>query len=270
MDVFESVAGGARGYLRDAVVHAGHQLRGFSRPTRRLRKLHEAMRVLGVDPRALPPDRPVAPGGWGSLAEVIRTDQPLPEEAASLERFHTHLLEVGAAPARELWQLLPARGPLLDLGGGAGAYTRAFLEARPGEQATIADRPEVLKLAQAPGATLLPLDLLNISQQPPADSYATVLLANLLHLFGPEQIVRIVRFVRIVLNSGGGVIVKDLRPDTDEGALFALNMALYTEQGDVHPAESIQQWLVEAGFERPRRLALQSSPNSLVLAAAKS
>ena len=262
MDVFESVD---RAYLRDAVVHAGHQLRGFA-PSRRLSKLHAAMRVLGVDPEALPPDPPVAPGGWGSLAEVIRSDRPLPEDRASLERFHAHLLEIGAAPARELWQRLPVPGPLLDLGGGAGAYTKAFLEARPGEQATLADRPEVLRLAQAPGATLLGADILNISHN---IRYNAALLANVLHLFGPVQIVQIVRLVQKVLNPGGVLIVKDLRSDTDEGVLFALNMALYTAQGDVHPPESIEQWLREAGFGAIRRLSLQASPNSLVLTATK-
>jgi len=225
------------------------------------------MAVLGVDPAALPPDKPLPPGGWGSLAEVIRADRPLPEDPASLERFHAHLLQTGAAPAKELWQKLPAKGPLLDLGGGTGAYTAAYLDAFPAEEATLADKPEVLALAHIPAATLLPVDLLNIDQ--PTTRYNAVLLANLLHLFGTTQIVRIVRFVRFVLNEGGVVIIKDLLSDTPEGVLFALNMALFTGEGDVHPAETIVKLLCDEGFSKPRRIQLESSPNSLVLVAAK-
>ena len=258
MDVFELVSGAHRAYLRDAVVHAAHGLRGAPR-TRRYEKLVAAMSVLGIDPARLPPDPPLPPGGWGSLAEVIRTDRPLPEDAASLERFHAHLLEAGAAPARELWQLLRVKGPLLDLGGGTGAYTNAFLQENPGEQATLADKPEVLRLAKAPGATLLPVDLLNMSVAAPV-----VLLANVLHLFGPRQIARILRGI-----DAGTLVVKDLRSDTDEGVLFALNMALFTEEGDVHPVESIEQWLRDAGYAQTRRHSLRTSPNSLVLTAAK-
>jgi hypothetical protein len=73
---------------------------------------------------------------------------------------------------------------------------------------------------------------------------------------------------------GGLVAVKDLRVDADrsgpaEGVLFALNMALFTEAGDVHDAASITAWLREVGLERPETLDLQSAPDAhLVVAAA--
>ena len=267
MDVFELVAGAQRDYLRDAVVHAAHRLRDAA-PTRRLRKLHEAMAVLGIDPAALPPDRPMASGGWGSLAEAIRADRPLPEDPGSLAAFHAHLHEIGEEPARELWRrLAPLRGPLLDLGGGTGAYTKAFLAQFPGETAILADRPEVLALAHVPArAALLPLDLLNM--QPPGGQ-GIVLLANVLHLFGRPQIEHIVRRAEAALGPGGMLVIKDLRSDTEEGVLFALNMALYTEAGDVHPLEILEQSLRVAGLRDVRRSALESSPKSLVLTASK-
>lgn len=271
MDVFELVAGGQRAYLRDAVLHAAHELRIFAgpvaAPTRRMRKLLDAVALFGLTGRE--PDLAVPPGGWGNLAEVIRRDRALPEDRESLERFHAHLLEAGAEPARELWKALVVEGPLLDLGGGAGAYTAAFLAVFPGQQATIADRPEVLRLACAPGARLLEVDLLNMSTPPVPAGQGAVLLANVLHLFGPAQDVQFVQFAHSVLRRGGTLIVKDLRSDTDEGVLFALNMALFTEEGDVHPPESLEKWVREAGFVDLRRVPLRTSPKSLVLAARK-
>jgi len=269
MDVFELVAGGQRAYLRDAVLHAAHQLSLFSdapaAPTRRMRKLLDAVALFGLT--GSEPDPAVPPGGWGDLAEVVRLDRPLPEDRDSLQRFHAHLLEAGAEPARELWQALPVKGPLLDLGGGAGAYAAAFLAAFPQEQATIADRPEVLRLTRVPGARLLEIDLLDASVQ--LDGYGVVLLANVLHLFGPRQNAQIVRIAQNALRSGGALVVKDLRNDTDESVLFALNMALFTEEGDVHPPEILEECIRAAGFVDLRRVALRSSPRSLVLAAHK-
>jgi hypothetical protein len=46
-------------------------------------------------------------------------------------------------------------------------------------------------------------------------------------------------------------------------------MALFTEQGDVHPPETIRSWMLESGLEEPRRVRLKTSPESLVLAARK-
>ncbi len=271
MDVFELVAGAQRGYLRDAVLHAAHDLRLFdapaAAPTRRMRKLLDAVALFGLTGGE--PDPAVRRGGWGSLAEVIRSDRPLPEDRDSLERFHAHLLEAGAEPARELWQVLPVEGPLLDLGGGAGSYTAAYLAAFPGQQATIADRPEVLRLARAPGARLLDVDLLNMSTPPVPAGQGAVLLANVLHLFGSAQNVQFVQFANSVLHPGGTLVIKDLRSDTDEGVLFALNLALFTEEGDVHPPELLEKWVREAGFANLRLGPLRTSQKSLVLAATK-
>jgi hypothetical protein len=71
------------------------------------------------------------------------------------------------------------------------------------------------------------------------------------------------------LRPGGTIVIKDLRSDTEEGVLFALNMALFTEEGDVHPPELLEKWVREAGFADLRRVPLRTSQKSLVLAATK-
>jgi len=242
------------------VIKAARELRGEPvKGARRLRKLLDAVEVLGLDPDDLPEPGPVPDGGWGRLAHVIRTDEPL-EEAIDLRRFHDYLFAAGSAPARELWGQLAPEGPLLDLGGGTGAYSAAF----PGE-ATLADTPEVLELAKT--GTKLAIDLLNTAAYPPGQG--VVLLANVLHLFGEDDCRRIVRKAADALRPNGTLVVKDLDSATQPGVLFALNMALFTKDGDVHPAEAIRAWLLESGLEEPRRIVLETSPESLVLAARK-
>jgi hypothetical protein len=147
---------------------------------------------------------------------------------------------------------------LLDLGGGTGAYTAAFLEAHPGEEAILADQLEVLKLARVPGARLLELDILNSASFPAA---ASVLLANVLHLFG-EQVCR--ELLRKAAAAGRLVIVKDLLVEPDrsgpaEGVFFALNMALFTAEGDVHDPQALASWMSASGLRDVRRVPLGTS-----------
>jgi hypothetical protein len=286
MDVFGPIAGGQRAYLREALLQAAHELRlGEALPAtaeeaarklklrgaRRLRRLLDALAVLGLARRQgevfefHPAPYEKTAGAWGELARVIRADEPLAEPSGeeALRRFHSYLLGAGEGPARDLWKAIDTKGPLLDLGGGAGVYTAAFLEAHPGEEAILADRPEVLALAHLPGARLLALDILN-TQLPRVQ---TVLLANVLHLFGEQDCRKILSRAAAAAKL---VIVKDLDIEPDrsgpaEGVLFALNMALFTENGDVHDPQALASWMRGAGLAEPRRIPLGTS---LVLAAA--
>jgi hypothetical protein len=281
MDVFGTIAGEQRAYLRQAALRAANELRleealpGTAEEAarklelpgaRRLRRLLDVLAVLGLARRAgeifhfhsQPSEK--ASGAWGELASVIRSGTPLetPEAEDALRRFHGYLQSAGAGPARQLWQRVPARGPLLDLGGGTGAYTAAFLESHPGEEAILADRAEVLKLAQARGARLLELDILNTVSFPAA---ASVLLANVLHLFGEQDCREILRKAAA---AGKLVIVKDLLVEPDrsgpaEGIFFALNMALFTAEGDVHDPQALASWMSASGLRDVRRVPLGTS-----------
>jgi len=197
-------------------------------------------------PAATAPAHPVvARAGWGLLADVIRQDRPLPAEtddtAGSVRRLHHHLASAGAAAARELVACL-GRSSLLDLGAGAGAYSKAFLGAHPDARATLVDTGEVLGLAAewlgplAERARLVEGDAATAFA---GDGHGAVLLANLLHLHSPAMCARLCAAAARAVAPGGVVVIKDLRVDDDrkgplEGLLFALNMAIYTEAGDVY------------------------------------
>jgi O-methyltransferase len=237
--------------LRDAGdVEACARRLGIAR-THRLRALAD---VLTLDGAWETPSGPPAPGGWGELAEVIRRDRPL-DAADMLARFHAHLASVGHDDARALAARLAALPEaahgLVDLGGGAGHYAAAFLEAAPGASATLVDRAEVLALA-APRARqrLVAGDLFALA----VERHGIALLANVTHLYDAVDGARLVAGAAAVADV---VVVKDLWIEPDRsgppGALyFALNMALYTDGGEVHPATRIGSWLAAAGLGEPR------------------
>jgi SAM-dependent methyltransferase len=207
--------------------------------------------------------------GWGRLAEVIRTDRPVPEpgvggqgDPEALRRFHAYLAEAGSEPARELWQQVQVEGPLLDLGGGTGTYASQFVQIVQNGRAVLADRADVLALSPFPEKQVV--DLLSVGYSM-TQQFGCVLLCNVLHLFGPDESRQIVQNARACLRPGGRLLVKDLliepdRSGPEEGVLFALNMAVFTERGDVHDPQVLQGLLGPCD-----RVQLATSPGSIVL-----
>ena len=283
MDVFPEVT---QMPLREAARAAAHELGILAvlpcAPEELARRLRLAPRRLGALIRALVADgalverdgvlRPGTdsqrrPGAaWGELTEAIRTDRPLQGVCGEgLRRFHDHLFCAGASAALEVAERLGPRGPLLDLGGGAGTYSAAFLAAHPGERALIVDQPAVLDLARraVPGADLLALDLLGGDPWPAGARIA--LLANVLHLYGPADAARLVARAAGAVVPGGTVAVKDFDASTDAGVLFSLNMAVFTQEGEVHDAATLRSFFAGAGLREVRVNRLRCAPESLLV-----
>jgi hypothetical protein len=222
--------------------------------THRLRALADLLALEDgwrAEPSSLPP------GGWGELAAVIRRDRPL-DAGERLVHFHAHLAAVGHDDARAMATRLAAlpeaaRG-LVDLGAGAGHYAAAFLDAAPSAQATLVDRAEVQALV-APRARqrLIAGDLLDLTAAGVAP-HGIALLANVVHLYDATDGARLCAEAAARADV---VVVKDLWIELDHSGppaslYFALNMALFTDGGEVHPAARIAGWLGAAGLGEPR------------------
>lgn len=208
-----------------------------------------------------------------ALVAALRSDRARDAEE-TLSAHHAHLFSVGAAAAAELWARLGARGSLVDLGGGQGAYTRAWLDAGEGRVATLVDRAPVLALARAAlgdraGLRLVDGDLLD-GAAPVAAPHAVALVANVVHLLRPDDAARaIARAAGWVRPGDGLVVVKDLfvapdRSGPEVALLFALTMALYAD-GTVYDVPTLRGWMEAAGLVDLRTLALEAAPDSVVL-----
>jgi len=232
--------------------------------------------VLDVEPEAqagaAEPDAQDA-GAWSRIAQAVREDRPVAGRAEEhAGPFHDHLWTLGAAAAPELWRTIDRLGDrdragatLLDVGGGAGAYSAAWIASRPDRRATLVDRGEIVALAAGrlpEQVTLIAGDAATLALEARFD---VVLMCNLLHLYGPPACAHLIARAAAALAPGGRLIVKDLDPATDEGVWFALNMALYTEGGDVHAPEQIAAWLTAAGLGAARTDRIAAAPSSLLV-----
>ncbi len=214
------------------------------------------------------PVRPdVVREGWGRLAEVMRRDQPLPL-GADLSAFHHHLLRAGADSAREVARLVTGT-KLLDLGGGAGTYTAAYLDAHPAATATLVDFADAIALAHAHLARFgdrVRFVIGDAREVTLEEDHDVVLLANLLHLHGAEVCAELCAAAARATRPGGTVALVELRADSLEGLWFALDMALYTERGDVYPTSAFHGWLAAAGLIERVEEGLAAAPENVVVA----
>ena len=305
MDVFGFAVTAAGDVLRAAAIAAGYELgafdgiartldeladaNGITKGRRRMRPLADLLVALGALARdgdklvrAAPPERPVvARAGWGAMVDVFRANKALDVEGGEVElRYHTHLVEVGAAPAAELANLLAGESltvSLIDLGAGAGTYTAAYLDRFPEARATAVDFFDVVPLARkflarfGERATVLPDEISTVQG---SDAFDVALLANVVHLHDARTCERLIaRAARLVV-PGGKLVIKDLRVDEDASGpisslMFALNMAIYTGGGDVYRTSQLREWLLAANLTAIEEHRLASSPDSIVLVAHK-
>jgi SAM-dependent methyltransferase len=208
---------------------------------------------------------------WSQLTDVVlgKTVPDLKKgvmDKDNLEAFigAMHVVASRAAPAVVAAVDPAGANRLLDVGGGSGAYTLAFLDAKPTLRATLFDRPPVIEMARTrvqaaamtDRATLVPGDF--YKDVLPA-GHDLALLSAIIHQNSPQENEELYRKIHRALDTGGRIVIRDhvMSPDHTqplEGALFAVNMLAGTKGGGTYTFEEIEAGLAAAGFTRIRQI----------------
>jgi len=156
---------------------------------------------------------------------------------------------------------------MIDVGGGSGSYTLAFLQASPEIRATLFDLPEVTDIARerfekaglSGRATLVPGNFYS-DPLPPGHDFA--FLSAIIHQNSPEQNKELYSKIYQALEPGGRIVVRDhvMSPDRTQpldGALFAVNMLVGTAGGNTYTFAEIAEGLSSVGFKDIRQLQSQ-------------
>jgi ubiquinone/menaquinone biosynthesis C-methylase UbiE len=147
---------------------------------------------------------------------------------------------------------------LLDIGGGSGAYTIAFLKKNPQLSAIIFDLESVIpitkeKIAENGLQQRVRFMSGDFYKDDLPDGCDLALLSAIIHQNSPQQNLELYRKIYHVLGPGGTLIIRDhimdeSRTNPPAGALFALNMLVNTPAGDTYTFKEVKNTLEAAGF----------------------
>ena len=181
-------------------------------------------------------------------------------EAEASARFLTMSLAGRAknvAPVLAERVSLAGARTLLDVGGGSGIYSIAWLRRHPELRAIVWDRPEVLKVAREMAEQYGVADRLECVPGDmfvdPAPSADVVLLSNILHDWDEPECRTLVERCVAALPSGGQLLIHDVLLSDDHSGPLPIafySAALFTlTEGRAYSAREFQSWLMAAGLE---------------------
>jgi precorrin-6B methylase 2 len=165
---------------------------------------------------------------------------------------------------------------ILDIGGGSGTWTIAFLRAAPEAKATLFDLPVVIPMAEKRFAGAGLTDRITLVG---GDFYTDTLpegadlawLGAICHQNSRQQNRELFNKVHTALADDGVVIIRDMVMDPSHtspvaGALFAANMLVATEGGGTYTFDEYREDLCTAGFTEVELIHREESMSSLIRA----
>lgn len=203
---------------------------------------------------------------WGVLYDIVKTGKPAPDSVedsrlpSSKKDFAQAMAAVGHDAALRTAEVLDlsSSSTLLDVGGGPGLYSIAFVRKNPQLKATVLDDEETLEITRKNidsadlGSKIL-LKPGDIFQDELQESFDFVFVSNVVHMFSEDENCSLVRRCAALLNKGGRLCLKDFFLDSDRttpswAAVFAVNMLVNTDAGDCFTTEQATEWLRSAGL----------------------
>ena len=209
---------------------------------------------------------------WSTLTEAVRTgsavvgrDSVNSRQVDWLEAFIAamHMRALQQAPS--VVRLLDLKGVkrVLDVGGGSGIFSMAFVRATKGIRSVVFDLPNVVSLTRRYIEAEHLGDVIGTAEGDyTSDSlggeFDLVFLSAIIHSNSPRTNKVLFKKAFDALNPKGQLVVSDFIMDDDRvspraGAFFSLNMLVGTREGDTYTESEVRSWMEEAGFKAVRR-----------------
>ncbi len=165
---------------------------------------------------------------------------------------------------------------MLDIGGGPGTWTIAFLLAADEAKATLFDLPAVIPIAKQRFAEVGLTERVNLVE---GDYNTDALpegadlawLGAICHQNSRQQNLDLFTRTYEALSDGGVIVIRDVvmdgsRTSPPAGALFAINMLVATEAGGTYTFDEYREDLIEAGFDEVALVHQDQFMSSLIRA----
>lgn len=209
---------------------------------------------------------------WTRLTDIVKgagvadDEFDFSRDTEELRAFIGAMHSIGTPMAQRIASAvnLHASRHLLDVGGGSGTYTIAFLRAVPEMRATLFDLPEVIDMARERLKSGGLLDRITLApgsyrlQELPG-GHDLALISAIIHSNSLAENLELYKKVFRALKPGGRLLIRDHVMSRDrtfprDGAIFAINMLVGTSGGGTYTYEEIESGLQQAGFIQIRLL----------------
>ncbi len=220
---------------------------------------------------------------WGDLETALEKGQDVDFETDYTETWNPDYVQLMNARAQtrnrdfaDAINSFVADGDrVLDLGGCSGAFSRALLRQNDSVEAVVADLPEVVEettgYIERDGLS----ERMNTKAVDVTDGssfgndFDLAIVSSFLHVFDEPMNQSIINRVYDALNDDGTVVIRDYilendRTGPDASTLFATQMLLTTQNGQVYSREDFIGWLGNAGFEMEEFLDLDESSSLII------
>jgi ubiquinone/menaquinone biosynthesis C-methylase UbiE/predicted transcriptional regulator len=163
---------------------------------------------------------------------------------------------------------------VIDLGGGPGKYSRAFV--KRGLKAVLFDMPETIdhvsrefRLSGIKDLTLKKGDFSNheFVKEFKEHSFDIVFMGNITHIYSEDDNRKLLLRVGKLVKKGGIVAIEDfVRGRSPSASMFAVNMLASTESGGTWTEAQYREWLNGAGFSAIEVIDLDGIEKQLITA----
>ena len=160
---------------------------------------------------------------------------------------------------------------VLDLGGGPGKYSRAFVER--GLKAVLFDMEEIIdyvsttfNLSQIESLTLVKGDFTQDIENVFNEKFDIVFMGNICHIYSENNNRKLIRHVYNLLNKKGMIAIEDfVRGRSPHAEIFAVNMLANSEEGNAWSEAQYREWLTDGGFQGVEVIDLAKKGKQLIL-----
>lgn len=213
---------------------------------------------------------------WSHLTEVVQTGNVAnPEEINErgeewLNAFIHAMHDRGKKQAANQVSGIDLQNvdSVLDVGGGSGVFSMAFIDRKPGLKAAIFDLPNVVpiskEIVEEEGYTSrIEHYTGDYNTDELQKGFDLVFLSAIIHSNSYEKNEDLVRKCYNSLNSGGKIVIHDWIMNDDktepvQGAIFSINMLVGVEGGDCYSEQEVSTWMKNAGFKEISKVQLES------------
>ena len=208
---------------------------------------------------------------WSSLTESVKAGTSVAERKPSSTGINWSEAFIGAMHYRAVKEAkiiammldLAEIRSMLDVGGGSGAFSMAFVQLNPNITATVFDLPNILPITKKyvdeenmnGRVNLLGGNMLEDDFN---GTYDLIFLSAIVHMHSYNDNKKLIKKCYDSLNTNGQLIIKDWimnedRTEPASGAFFALNMLVGTAHGDTYTENEMIEWLNSAGIKNITR-----------------